>query len=276
MSKSKKAAPKKPGLPPDARAAYLQIENEFASVAETDFVTINIDIPQAVSLALGTIEGLAPLRTAIVEQLPKHSISSFDKLGTYALGAWYAHLLFLNETAPKNTVKELVEEATPLRANLLRDGEAAAGRGLIPSKTVEEIRAGQGNIDAANDLVALSALFSDNWKTLQGKTAATSKEVTRAGELGALLLSALGVREHAPMGPLPVADRRVRAFTLFFRAYDETRRAVSYLRWHDGDADDLAPSLYKGRGGRSTKADEPTPEASADAAPADVAAPQAG
>jgi hypothetical protein len=273
---SKKAAPKKPGLPPDARAAYVQIENEFASVAEADFVTINIDIPQAVSLALGTIDGLAPLRSGIVEQLPKHSIASFDKLGTYALAAWYAHLLFLNETAPKNTVKELVEEANPLRANLLRDAEAAAGRGLVQAKTVEEIRSGQGNIDTANDLVALSALFSDNWKTLQGKTAATVKEVARAGELGALLLSALGVREYAPTGPLPAADRRVRAFTLFWRAYDETRRAVSYLRWHEGDADDLAPSLYKGRGGRSTKADEAAPEAAPEPAPTDNHGPQAG
>jgi hypothetical protein len=276
MSKTKKAAPKKPGLPPDARAAYLQIEKEFASVAEADFVTINIDIPQAVSLALGTLEGLAPLRSAIVEQLPKYPIDSFDKLGTYALAAWYAHLLFINETAPKNAVKELMDEATPLRANLLRDAEAAAGRGLVPTRTVEEIRAGHGNIDTANDLVALSALFSDNWKGLQGKTAATTKEVARAGELGALLLVALGLREQTSTGPIPAADRRVRAFTLFFRAYDETRRAVNYLRWHEGDADELAPSLYKGRGGRATQTNEPAPQTGTDAAPAPPEVPQAG
>ncbi|MBK9260028.1 MAG: hypothetical protein IPM54_09355 [Polyangiaceae bacterium] len=274
MPESKKAAPKKPGLPPDARAAYLQIENEFALVAEADFVTINVDIPQAVSLALGALEGLAPLRAAIVEQLPKHSIATFDKLGTYALAAWYSHLLFLNETAPKNTVKELTEEAAPLRANLLRDAEAAAGRGLVPSKTVEEIRSGQGNIDTANDLVALSALFSDNWKTLQGKTAATEKEVARAGELGALLLSALGAREQVGTVTLPSTERRVRAFTLFMRAYNETRRAVHYLRWHEGDADDLAPSLYKGRGGRGAKAEEALPEAAQQAAPVEAGSSQ--
>jgi len=190
-----------------------------------------------------------------VEGLPKHRIETFDKLSVYALGAWYAHLLYVNETAPKSTVKTLVEEASPLRANLLRDAEALAGRGLVPSKTVEEIRAGTGNIDTANDLVALSALFADHWKALEGKTAATMQEVSRAGELGALLLVALGEREYADTGPLPGADKRARAYTLFVRAYDETRRAVHYLRWHEGDADERAPSLYKGRGGRSNKAD---------------------
>lgn len=268
MPKAKKAAPQKPGSTLDARAAYLQVESEFAAVTEADLVTINIDIPHAVSIVLGTVDGLAALRPAIAQQIPNHSLESFDKLRIYALAAWYAHLLFLNETAPKSAVKELMEEAIPLRANLLRDAEAAAGRGLVPSKTVDEIRAGQGNIDTANDLVALSALMNDNWKSLQGKTAATSKEISRAGELGALLLSALGLREQAPTAPLPAADRRNRAFTLFYRVYDETRRAVSYLRWHDGDADELAPSLYKGRGGRGAKSDETTPEASP-AAPTD-------
>ena len=269
----KKIAPQKPGQPPDARAAYLEIEPEFATVAESDLVAINIDVPQAVSLTLGVLDQLVSLRSAIVQQLPEHPIASFDKLRLYALAAWYSHLLYLNETAPKNTIRELSEEAAPLRTNLLRDAEAAAGRSLVPSKTVEEIRSGQGNIDTANDLVALSALFSDNWKALQGKTAATQKEVARAGELGALLLTALGVREQVGSGTLPAAEHRAKAFTLFFRAYNEARRAVHYLRWHEGDADDFAPSLYKGRGGRPAIAPEGTPETPAEGAPVETGTP---
>ena len=55
----------------------------------------------------------------------------------------------------------------------------------------------------------------------------------------------------------------MRAFTLFSRAYDATRGAVTYLRWNEGDADDIAPSLYKGREGRSAStggAATPPPE----------------
>ena len=33
-------------------------------------------------------------------------------------------------------------------------------------------------------------------------------------------------------------------------AYDACRRAVSYLRWNEGDADAIAPSLFARGGGR--------------------------
>ncbi len=48
---------------------------------------------------------------------------------------------------------------------------------------------------------------------------------------------------------------RARAFTLFSRAYDQVRRAVNVLRWDEGDADSIAPSLYAGRGGRGKSAE---------------------
>jgi hypothetical protein len=51
---------------------------------------------------------------------------------------------------------------------------------------------------------------------------------------------------------------RQRAFTLFATTYDEVRRAVSYLRWHDGDGDDIAPSLFACRGGPGTATDPST------------------
>jgi hypothetical protein len=40
---------------------------------------------------------------------------------------------------------------------------------------------------------------------------------------------------------------RQQAYTQFVKTYDQVRRVVSFLRWDDGDADDIAPSLYAGR-----------------------------
>jgi len=264
MSTPKKPAPKKPAAPPTAAAAYAKIEKELDALTPAELAAINLDIPQAVSIVLGALPGLAALRASIVKDLPNHPIAQFDKLETYALGAWFAHLLALPAGSASNPVKPLIEEATPLRANLLSDAEALARRGLLDAAIVEEIRAGQGHVDMANDLVALSALFLSSWAEIENRTAAIEKEIRRAGELGPLLLAALGVREHgAPVSPGDAADRRVRAFTLFSRAYDAVRRAVTYLRWHEDDADDIAPSLYKGRGGRSAStggAATPSPE----------------
>ena len=83
------------------------------------------------------------------------------------------------------------------------------------------------------------------------------------------LLAALGERGQ----PLDIAqaegaaERRLRAFALFMRAYDACRRAIAYLRWDEDDADTIAPSLFKGRGGRRPS------EPGADGAPEPARAP---
>lgn len=56
-------------------------------------------------------------------------------------------------------------------------------------------------------------------------------------------------------GAPSTAERRQRAFTLFANAYDQCRRAATYLRWNEGDADELVASLH---GGRTRRPDEAT------------------
>ena len=265
----------KPGAPPKAEAAFALIKPEMAMLDPESLGKINLDISQAVSIALGALPGLGFLRAAMAK-LTDFEIALFDKLETYALGAWYAHLLALPPASAANPVQPLLEEASALRIRLLGDAEALAARGLLDLESVQGIRKGQGNMDIANDLVALSALMGASWANIENKTAASAEEVHRAGDLGPLLIAALGVREHgATATPAEAADRKVRAFTLFTTAYDQVRRAVSYLRWNEGDADSLAPSLYKGRGGsRSASAAKGEGEGSGDVAPS--AEPTAG
>ena len=38
-----------------------------------------------------------------------------------------------------------------------------------------------------------------------------------------------------------MTDRRARAFTAFVKAYAQCRAAVAYLRWEEGDVDEIAP-----------------------------------
>jgi len=259
MSKPKKPTTPAPATTPDASAAFESIKAELLALSPDELATVNIDIPQAVSVALGVLPGLSALRPTIAKALPLHPIELLDKLETYALAAWYAHLQVLPPGNAASPVKLLLDEASALRMALLTDAEALAARGLLDAGTVAEIRRGKGNIDMANDLVALASLFTTHAGAIQGKTAATPAEVSRAGALGPMLLAALGARSHADAGPSDASDKRARAFTLFLRAYDATRRAVHYLHWDEGDADVLAPSLYKGRGHRGRAAEESAP-----------------
>jgi hypothetical protein len=274
-SRARKSSPKKPEAPSKAAAAFEQIEPEFVKVEPHELVQININIPTAVSIALGALPNVTPLRPSIVKDLPNHPVRLLDKLESYALAAWYAHLLTLPAGSPSNPIRPLLDEAIDLRAALLSDADALARRNLLDPEVVQDIRAGQGNVDIANDLVALSAVFTMRWAAIEGKTAATPEEIKRAGDLGPMLLAALGVREIGSE-PVPVgdaADQRMRAFALFVRAYDSVRRAVAYLRWEEGDAEAIAPSLYRGRGGRSggARQEEPSGEAPGGEAPGESA-----
>jgi hypothetical protein len=88
------------------------------------------------------------------------------------------------------------------------------------------------------------------------------QQVDRGAVLAVQLLEGPIERMHAPLTPSEATVARERAFTLFYRAYDELRRAVTFLRWHDGDIEQLVPTLFLRSGKRKG-------EAASDGKPAD-------
>jgi hypothetical protein len=202
---------------------------------------LNLDIPRAVAVVLGAeprVRSLLPVMEATLKAPPKAAIESLRQT---ALGAWYAHLVAMPGKSG-GSEKELLERATPLRAKLLKAADALADAELVDATAVARIREGSGNIDKANDLVALAALFSQSWDVIHDKTAITREQVDEAALLGPNLLLALAEE------PLPksdnASDTRQRAFSHLVTTYDEIRRAVTFVRWAEGDADTYAPSLY--------------------------------
>ncbi|WP_437895979.1 hypothetical protein [Sorangium sp. So ce124] len=276
--RQKKSAPAKPSAPNEAAEAFAQIEPELERVEKV--VPINVDIPRAVAVAVGAVPHLKALRARFVDELPRFPIEALDKLMSYALGAWYAHLLALPAGPGQDGLKPLLDEASALRADLLVAAEALAHKGYVDADRVAEIRSGNGHLDTANDLVALGALFGEAWDAVKNRTTVEWADVERASKLGPELLVALGARNQ-PGLPTPraadPADRRARAFTLLVRAYDQCRRGVTYLRWAEGDHDAIAPSLFASRGGarRAGPAKEEAADERGEGEPADESGPGA-
>lgn len=249
----------KPAVPNDAAKAFAEVEPLLDAIPPGDILHINVDIPRAVSIAVGAVPHIAKLR-GDAAKLPGFDISNIDRLGTFALAAWYAHLLALPVTS-ESAVNALLEEARPLREDMLLAAELLAKKSFFNKEAVKAIRAGQGNIDMANDLVALAALFTAGWSRVEHKSPVEWAEVERAALLGPQILVALGERDQPGVkvadGTSP-AERRSRAFTLFFNAYDQCRRAAAYLRWSEDDAELFAPTLFTGRA-RRPPTEEPAP-----------------
>jgi hypothetical protein len=78
-------------------------------------------------------------------------------------------------------------------------------------------------------------------------------------KLALKMTGAVAQREQSPERAAEATNIRLRMFTLLSNAYEEIRRAVQFLRWHDEDADVIAPSIYSGRQ-NSTNGKKPNSE----------------
>lgn len=247
--KSVKSAPARPPVA-QAATAFMKLKPRLAKLRPEEIATVNVEIPSAVAIALGAVVNLRPMRAAIVEELPKLPVAMLDELEDYALAVFYAHLLTENQDGGESA-KKLAEEGAPLREALLIGAEALAHRGLLDAQRVAEIRSGHGRQDLANDLTALAALFTSQWERVKTKTAVEEQEVRRAEELGTKMVLALAAKDANGSGkPADPADLLARAWTLLSTAYNACRRAAAYLRWEQGDAEDLAPPLTRKTPGR--------------------------
>ncbi len=241
--------PSVPPTPPNAKLAYDRVVPEMLLLKEEEVGPINLDISQAVALALSALPGIKA-HEADLAKLPGFDMRYLKMLETYAFASWYAHLQAL-PAVTQTELKAYLEEATALRNEHVSDGEVMVRRGIFNAEAMASVRAGQGHVDLANDLTAVSAMYELAWEAIGGRTFITRAQVERAGVLGPRLLVALGARAYSTTEKDKPGANRARAYTLFSRAYNQVRRALAYLRWEEGDAESIAPSLYRTRANRA-------------------------
>jgi hypothetical protein len=253
-------------------AGFQRVEAEIRAVSERELVPVNVDVPSAVATVLGALPEIRALRGTFA-QLMGFDIARFDKLRDYTLALGHTHAIYRGATGPSDGLSALVESVTALRDMLEADALALAKRKILDEAQVTKLRGGSGYKNIAFEVAGFVGLFREHWDSIKGRSALQQDELEHAGELAQQLVTAIGMKEQGPVVVNAASALRQRAFTLFTNAYDDVRRAVSYLHWSDGGADDIAPSLYAGRGGRGTPDQPPAP---APAPPAPPTPPAAG
>lgn len=247
------------------REAFQKASAAALALEADNLVPINIDVPTAVTTALGSLPEILALRER-AQGVTEFDLMTIDELGTYARATMHAHGEWLAATAPPEALQALNDEGLALRDLLYSDATALSKRGLINGAPLIEFKKGVGYKNLATDLVGLASLLRHNWKQIERKTALMIAEIDRAEELSEKLLMAVGAREQAPGVAAEVALMRQRMFTLFVRAYDQARRVISFLRWSEGDIETIAPSLYASRM-KGSRRSEPGTSETAPAAP---------
>lgn len=225
------------------REAYEALVAEFELFPAEQLLPVNVDIPDAITAALGALPRINAQREALAT-LPGFDIARFDRLELYARALTYAHDLYQVASQPADDLKSLQEEAAQLRELLFRDASVAVAREFMPKDALDDLKGANGYTNTANDLRLLVVALRQNWAKIQGKCATTDEELTYAEKLAFHLLRIYGLRENGPEGRARATDMRMRAFNVFFKLYDEVRQSIAWLRRGQGDADKIAPSLY--------------------------------
>lgn len=233
-----------PGVP-RYHEAYNRHLAAILAVPEQDLIQISVDLRKVLTNTLGVLPKLVALRDQL--ESPQYlGPGALDNLEGYLLAMAHGHALH-EFASQRNEIAGAAEMATQVREVLLADTRALVQRGLISGAGLENLKGPRGYRNVAFDLISLTAVMRQNWATIEGRTALRLEELDRAEALADQVLISVGLRDQGPPEVEASAIIRQKAFTLFVRTYDEVRRAVSFLRWHEGDADEIAPSLYAGR-----------------------------
>jgi hypothetical protein len=246
--------------PTEAAEAYERSRPDLAALTPEEVGRVRLNPTAVVSTVFGALPVLEALGDDI-KGLPHINHPLLGKLYDVTLALYYVSLLVMHASDDKAEVAELLVEGAPLRERLLISAETLVVYGLVDGKQVASIRSGTGHDDTANDLGALAQFYRALDPEVRSKTLVTNADIDRASELSLLVLAALGRRRVGSDGASPTsryADDKARALRWVVRSYGELRRAVTFLRWHEGDADQLVPSLFAGKRRRSPSADEPT------------------
>jgi hypothetical protein len=260
------------GPPADGETllAYEEVRAEVQALPPDEGGRITVNIPTVVTIVRGALPNLEAEYDRIAT-LPEFDLPKLRKLPWYALALLHVYLLTLPSSEVESRLTALLAEGAPLREHLLVQAEGLALLGFVDRERVAAIRNGTGYLDTANDLIATAQLFQAGGDELLGKTKVTRAEVGRAYELGMQLVDALGKRRLGTDGARQAGVYEAecaKLFRLVERTYDQGRRALSYLRWSEGDLNEKMPSLYtrRRRGTSSGEAagDEGAPSDAAD------------
>jgi len=241
------------------REAYRKTVAERAALDRAKLRVINIDIVHAYTRVVGSLPRIMALRDR-ASRLAEFEIENFDNLETHALALMHAQGEYVSASSPPEVLAALNEEGITLRDNLYSDGVALARRGLVSAAPLKRFRTAPGYKHLAEDLVGLSSLLRRSWDEIGSRTVVTIAELDHAEAVSERLLHAVAERENASTVLSDAIQKRRQAFTLLAKAYDQARRAISFLRWQEEDLDEIAPSLYAGRG-RKKSAPNPPPAA---------------
>lgn len=238
---------------PTAYEAYARCLPEMMALDKKSVQRVNLDVSAVVAKAFGVLPKIRSLRPEFERIYREFDWRLVDRLEEYARALLHAHTKFRTTCMPRNDPAGLVDEGKALRAVLLSCIEACAKRGFVHPSRFRRLKKTNGFLSLATDLGILVAVFSSETALMERQRLVEPADLVRAEELSRQLLEIAGRRRRRRQNVQKASDVRARAFTLLMRNYERVRLAVQYMRFDQGDADKIAPTLFGKRVSRKQR-----------------------
>lgn len=224
------------------RRAYDKHEARFLAMPASDLLTINIDVPAVFTLSLAKLAQLGPLYAEVrtLRRLDQELVGHVEE---YLLALGQAHARYGALLLPRSKLSADFKVLLKARGDLAGSLRELARHGLLGGSRAHQFKWPTSRRNVVFDVLGMVGTFRAHWHEVQHRTPVTEQALQEAEEHAQRVLSSLGTR---PSKDVLARARHIRmaALTLFARAWDQLRRGVHYLRWMEGDADTLTPSIY--------------------------------
>ena len=261
MPKSKKPSPPAPVTqqsapyepptydPDTGKKALLALTADLDALAESDFVTVKLDVEAATYAALGVAGFVADAKVhARFASLPK---SEFDLVSVDGFqAACFAMLYALGEARSAGALATEIKvpatiatEAEEVEKRMQTVCEYLLGDDQEITPELDRLRPGTGNRDIANDLLGYARIYDLRPDVVKADPKHYRPgDKAKARELAGKIIQALS----AAMTPKArvAYDRYVRSWTWLNRCYDEVRPAGLWLYRKDPKREQRFPSLF--------------------------------
>jgi hypothetical protein len=212
-----------------------------------------VDASVAAEAVIGQAPQIAAQRDAMIAQFGAAAGALVDELLVVARATKQADVELSLASASKDLSP--MEEALAAEHTLLfTDAQALANRKLLDPARLEATRSTLGYRTLIHNTLVLVGLMREQWATIADHTPTTEADLERTATKANAMLTALGERDQGSTR-VPALEVRIRALSALVRHYDKIRRMVSFLRWEEGDADEIAPSLYVRKASRRQQDD---------------------
>lgn len=222
--------------------AYEVCEAEIIEAAKTECPPVLLDVGYAVRVML-TVNGNIEPHRAKLATLPDFDIDAVNKLELRTNALWYAQArhAWTLESAPM--LDALVEDVKVARRILNTELELLQVRGLIREDAVK-LQGTTKHLAMAEDVNAICSVFRENWAVVSAEIGNKVSHVSAAMESANKLIKAIARAAEVKELAKGTSLMRAAAWKLAYASFKEVERGIAYLRFHQGDADALVPSVF--------------------------------